>query len=119
MKAGEFIQRSFHVRTAAHDMHLKTTSYAKHVALNGFYDDLIPLIDAYAEAYQGKYGLIDSYHGTFRQYATPEALVEDYVNYIEDSRSEFYGKGDSFLSNIVDEVLALSYSTLYKLRCLK
>lgn len=119
MKAGEFIQRTFHVRTSAHDMHLKTTSYAKHMALNDFYDEIVDLMDDYAEGYQGKYGLIDNYPGAFRQYATPEALVEDYVNYIEENRAEFYGKGDTYLSNIVDELVQLSYQTLYKLRHLK
>ena len=119
MKPGEFIQKTFHVRTSAHNMHLKTPSYAKHGALNEFYDGIIDLIDGYAEGYQGKYGLIDSYPGTFRQYPNPEALVEDYVTYIEENRSEFYAKGDTYLSNIVDELVALSYSTLYKLKFLK
>lgn len=119
MKAGEFVQKSLHVRTSAHNMHLKTTSYAKHIALNDFYDELPSLVDAYAEAWQGKYGLIENYPGAFRQYATPEALVEDYITYIEEGRAEMYDKKDTFLANIVDEIVALSYSTLYKLRNLK
>ena len=119
MKAGEFIQKSFHVRTSAHNMHLNTTSYAKHVALNDFYDEIIDLVDSYAEGYQGKYGLIDNYPGAFRQYATRAALDEDYVRYINENPTEFYGKADTFLSNIVDEIVALSYSTLYKLKFLK
>ena len=55
----EFIARAFAVRTAAHLAHLRSRSYAEHVALGGFYDALIGLVDSYAEAHQGLFGLIE------------------------------------------------------------
>jgi hypothetical protein len=119
MKAGEFIQKTFHVRTSAHNMHLKTKNYSSHKALQNFYEELLDLIDAYAEGYQGKYGLIEEYPGVFRQYATPMDLVESYVDYVNGGRTEFYAKEDTFLANIVDEIVHLSYKTLYKLKNLK
>lgn len=42
----EFVARSFAVRTAAHLAHLQSRSYAEHVALGGFYDSLIDLVDS-------------------------------------------------------------------------
>jgi hypothetical protein len=53
-----FIGNLFLARDVAHSVHLNTRSYAKHVALNGFYTEIIELADSFAEAYQGKYGLI-------------------------------------------------------------
>ena len=46
-------------RTMAHKAHLKTGSYAKHVALKEFYEEIVEELDEIAEAYQGKYGLLD------------------------------------------------------------
>lgn len=60
----EFIARAFAVRTAAHLAHLQSRSYAEHVALGGFYDPLVDLVDSYAEAYQGLFGLIEDYPAT-------------------------------------------------------
>lgn len=119
MKAGEFILRTFHVRTAAHVLHLKSRSYAHHMALHDFYDEIVDLIDNYAETYQGAYGLIDDYAGQYRVYSTPEQMLSEYESYVEDNRAEFYGKGDTHLMNIVDEIQALTRSTLYKLKFLK
>ena len=43
MLLGELILHCFHARTNAHVLHLTTKSYAVHVALNGFYDEIITL----------------------------------------------------------------------------
>ena len=40
----------------AHQEHLNTTSYAKHTALQKYYETMPELIDDYAEAYLGVYG---------------------------------------------------------------
>ena len=40
---GELIVRCFHARTNAHILHLQTRSYATHVALNEFYDEIVTL----------------------------------------------------------------------------
>jgi DNA-binding ferritin-like protein len=55
----ELVMRLFHARTAAHVMHLQTTSYAKHKALNEFYDAIVDFADSIAEGYQGEHGMID------------------------------------------------------------
>ena len=41
---GELIIKLLHARTNAHILHLGTTSYAKHKALNDFYDEIVTCI---------------------------------------------------------------------------
>ena len=43
-------------RTQSHAFHLTTKSYAEHKALQAYYEGIVPLLDAYAEAVMGKYG---------------------------------------------------------------
>ena len=58
MKANEFVGHLFLARNVAHSVHLNTRNYAKHVALQGFYDGIIDLADQFAEASQGRHGLM-------------------------------------------------------------
>lgn len=119
MKAGEFIIKTFHIRTAAHVLHLKSTSYAQHMALGDFYEELVDLIDSYAEAYMGQYGMIDGYTGMYKNYEKPLDMLDDYAAYIEQNRGQIHEKKDTCLANIIDEILALLDQTAYKIRFLK
>ena len=58
MKAADFIGILFLARDVTHSVHLNTRSYSKHVALNIFYDRIIGAADDFAEAYQGRHGLM-------------------------------------------------------------
>ena len=58
MKCSDFIGELFLARDVAHSVHLNTRSFAKHMALNTFYDEIVDLADGLAEAYQGRHGLI-------------------------------------------------------------
>jgi len=58
MKACDFVGTLFLARDVAHSVHLNTRSYSKHKALRGFYDNVIDLADNFAEAYQGRHGLM-------------------------------------------------------------
>ena len=44
-KAADFVGALFLARDVAHSVHLNTRSYAKHKALNEFYDEIIDLAD--------------------------------------------------------------------------
>ena len=66
MKAAEFVGMLFLARDVTHSVHLNTRSYAKHVALNVFYDEVIDKADAFAEAYQGRHGLIGHHNPRWR-----------------------------------------------------
>lgn len=115
--AAELIQRCFDVRTMAHQAHLKTDSYSQHVALGAFYSGIGDLADEFAEAFQGQYGIIKSYPAPVVRSLPPTVLVEAFVNWVKSNRAKCCD--ETHLQNIIDEIVALSYSTLYKLENLK
>jgi hypothetical protein len=119
MKAADFVGLMFLGRDVAHSVHLNTRSYAKHVALQSFYEGIIDLADKFAEAYQGKYGLIG---GIALQPAKKTANIVDFLqeqaDEIESNRYKVVDKECTPLQNIIDEIMGLYYGTLYKLRFL-
>ncbi len=119
MSAGELIGRCFHARTVTHILHLKTRSYAAHKALNEFYDEIIPLTDSFAETYQGEYGLITTYPTKFSMEDDAISMLEGLGDWIQKQRHSICDEADTHLQNIIDEIVALIRSTLYKLRFLK
>lgn len=114
---GEFVMRCFHARTAAHVLHLKSRSYAQHVALKEFYEGIIPLVDSLVESYQGEYGLIDNYPAKYTPYDNPLSMLDELVTWTEKNRDDVCD--ESYCQNIIDEIVALIRSTQYKLRFLK
>jgi Family of unknown function (DUF5856) len=114
---GELVMRCFHARTLAHVQHLKTKSYAQHVALQGFYDGLPDLVDQLVEAYQGEYGLIEDYPKKFVWFDSPQEMLQDLVSWIEDHRDEVCD--ETYCQNTIDEIVSLIRSTQYKLKYLK
>lgn len=116
---GEMIMRLLHARTNAHVLHLKATSYAKHVALNEFYDALVPLVDTLAETYQGAHGLIQNYPARYAPVDDPIELVSQLAAWVEDNRYECCDAEETCLQNIIDEIIALCRASAYKLKVLK
>lgn len=116
---GELIMMLFHARTTAHILHLKSRSYAAHVALNTFYEGIVPLTDSLAEAYQGGHGLIAEYPARYTPYTEPLELMNSVHEYITKNRKTVCDVSDTHLQNIIDEIVALTDSTAYKLRFLK
>lgn len=119
MKAAEFIGLLFLARDVTHSVHLNTRSYAKHVALNIFYDRIIGAADDFAEAYQGRHGLIGpiSLHSAKKTTNVIEFL-EDSLKEIEDARYKVCDKDDSSLQQLIDNIVEIYLRTLYKLRFL-
>jgi glycerophosphoryl diester phosphodiesterase len=113
---GALMMELMHARTNAHMMHLKTRSYSAHKALGKFYDEIVDLIDSLAEAYQGRHGLINFPEVPFKQEADAVMMLKTLRRYIDDNRMMMVQ--DSELQNIIDEILALMDSTLYKLEFL-
>ena len=118
---GQFISTLFASRTQAHIFHLQTPSFAAHKALNEFYDEIVDTIDGLVESYQGKYGIVKGYGNVaLQEYQSCDGIILYFttlVNFIEKSRSMICQ--DSFIQNQVDELVALIYSLLYKLRFLE
>lgn len=119
MKVADFVGLLFLGRDVAHSVHLNTRSFAKHMALQGFYEGIVDLADKFAEAYQGKYGLIG---GITLQSAKKTAniveFLQDQMDEIETNRYKVVDKDCTALHNIIDEIVGLYLSTLYKLRFL-
>lgn len=114
-----FIGQLFLARDVTHSVHLATRSYAKHQALGSFYDEIVDLADRFAEAYQGKYGLIGPISlQSAKKTNNVVEFLEDQVKEIENTRYKVVDKECTPLQNIIDEILALYYSTLYKLKFL-
>lgn len=119
MKCSDFIGELFLARDVAHSVHLNTRSYAKHMALNSFYTEIIELADGLAEAYQGRHGLIGPISlRSARKTTNIVEFLQDSLAEIEKSRYEAFDKGDTALQNLVDGIVELYLSTLYKLKFL-
>lgn len=115
--AGQLVMKLFHARTNTHVQHLQTRSYAQHIALGEFYDEVLGLADSFAECFIGKYGQME-FEGKYVQSEQPIATLTELRTWIEEKRSEILSAKDSDLSNTLDEIVALINQTLYKLRFL-
>jgi len=119
MKAADFVGHLFLARDVTHSVHLNTRSYAKHKALNKFYDKIIDRADDFAEAYQGQHGLIGPISLMSAKKTTNVVeFLEDSLKDIEDNRFKVCDESDTALQNIIDEIVGLYLSTLYKLKFL-
>jgi len=109
----------FLARDVTHSVHLNTRSYAKHVALNEFYDSIVDLADKFAEAYQGRHGLIGPITLMSAKKTTDVIeFLKDSLADIEEMRYKVCEKDDTPLQNIIDEIVGQYLSTLYKLKFL-
>jgi len=119
MKAADFVGLLFLARDVTHSVHLNTRSYAKHKALQKFYEGIVGLADTFAEAYQGRHGLMGGITlQTAKKTANVTEFLQDQLNEIETARSKVVDKDDTALQNIIDEIVALYLSTLYRLKFL-
>ena len=119
MTAAQLMGLLFLGRNVAHSVHLNTRSYSKHVALNIFYERIIGVADDFAEAYQGRHGLIGPI-------AIPAAkkttniieFLQGQLDEIEKGRYEICDESDSTLQQLIDNIVEIYLRTLYKLRFL-
>jgi len=119
MKCADFVGELFLARDVAHSVHLNTRSYSKHKALRHFYEDVIEAADKFAESYQGRHGLIGPITlRSARKTTNIIEFLEDSLKEVEKMRYEVCEKTDTPLQNIIDEIVAVYLSTLYKLRFL-
>lgn len=119
MKPADFVGHLFLARDVAHSVHLNTRSYAKHKALGTFYDEIVDLADSFAEAYQGRHGLIGPISlQSAKKNGNIIEFLQDSLAEIEENRYKFCDEKESAIQNIIDEIVALYLSTLYKLRFL-
>jgi hypothetical protein len=119
MKCAEFVGMMFLARDVTHSVHLNTRSYAKHKALQKFYENIIDLADSFAEAYQGRHGLIGPIGlQSAKKTTNVVEFLENQLEEIEKCRYEVCEKTDTPLQNLIDGIVELYLSTLYKLKFL-
>ena len=119
MTCEAFMGNLFLARDVTHSVHLNTRSFSKHSALHTFYKEVIKLADKFAEAYQGRKGLIGPISlQSAKKTSNVVEFLEQSLKDIEDTRYKVVDKTDTPLQNIIDEIVGLYLSTLYKLRFL-
>lgn len=118
-ECAELVARCFDARTAAHFAHLRTRSYAAHMALGEFYDAIAEAADRFAECHMGQEGPLDDFPPI-----TPDPRV-DMLTYlpamhkwVKDNRNKC-SNGSTELANLIDEILSVIDKTFYKLKFLK
>ena len=119
MVIGKVISTMFLSRGVAHREHLKTDSYAQHMALGEFYEEVIEQADCLAEVYQGMGKLIEDIpymdHDGAGNITT---TLKKHLTLIQRYRAKCEVK-EAALENVFDDIETLYFSTLYKLRFLK
>jgi len=113
----------FASRDYAHRAHLKSVSHAEHVALGKFYEEVIDLADRLTEAYQGRMIALSKSATRLNIPYIDEASVAEsptqtlirHLTLIQEVRYQAVSPKETALQNIIDEVVALYYSSLYQL----
>ncbi len=111
----ELVQRVYTDRVLSHLAHWATQSYAKHMALEGFYTDVIEPLDDLVEDYQAAFGLIDKV--SFPKFETEDSCLDclkDTVKWINNNRKKIC-KEVTALENILDEISGVYLKAIYKL----
>jgi hypothetical protein len=92
-------------------------SHAAHLALEAYYSGVIEFIDDIVEIYQGQYGLIEGYDVIDTTDSRSKDRLDYFKEVVEFVKSErtCIKSEDTHIHNIVDELIALQYKTIYKL----
>jgi hypothetical protein len=114
----ELVSRVFSTRNTLHLAHLKTNSFATHMALGELYDQVIEDTDEIVETFQGKFGVIPDLQSAAS--TVPDDIashVKQEADWVEKNRSKI-ANGDTAIENLVDTLLGHLHKTHYKLTSL-
>jgi hypothetical protein len=119
----KFFSKIFEARQMAHVYHLQVKgdmgSHAAHTALNEYYDGLLEFLDELIEVYQGQYGIIENYEMIDTKDTNSKDKIEyflEFLKFIKDTKKSTFSDEDTHIHNIIDEVVALTYKLIYKLK---
>jgi DNA-binding ferritin-like protein len=117
------ISKLLHSRIQVHAFHWQTkskSSFAQHMALGGFYEEIGDLTDGLVESYQGKNEIITGYESSkLEDYKNVEQLIAYFKNLDAEIEKDRKNIKESYIQNQIDTIQELIYSTLYKLRFLE
>jgi len=114
----ELINRVFWTRNLCHVTHWGTESYAQHMALGSFYEDIIGALDSIVEAYQGRYAKVKPY---VEDNQVPDDLIahlEEEADWIATNRCTI-ARDCATIENMIDTLAGTYLATLYKLKELR
>ena len=96
--------------------HLRTAKYAKHIALNEFYEDMPEKVDALIEAWMGVNGRKIKGYENILQSANMNTLT--YLKELKKIAKQGYELmgGEKELEALLDDIVELIDSTLYKVK---
>ena len=96
--------------------HLRTAKYAKHIALNEFYEDMPEKVDALIEAWMGVNGKKIKGYKNILQSANMNTLT--YLKELKKIAKQGYELmgGEKELEALLDDIVELIDSTLYKVK---
>jgi len=119
----DMVSALLHSRTQVHVFHWQTksqSSFAEHMALGGFYDEIGDHVDGLVESFQGKYDIVKDYETMdIENYSGVDQLISYFKDLDKTVEEKRKGIKESYLQNQIDTVQQLIFSTLYKLRFLK
>lgn len=110
MNTANFIGLLFQSRDISHLIHLNTSSYAEHMSLGKYYDELLGQIDSFTEVYFGRNKRLPI--------TIPEAKVMDAFDHLKEMQKMLDSERNNYpseLQNIIDEMLNNVNNTLYRL----
>lgn len=114
----KFLELLFSSQIQSHVYHLQTKSFAQHLALQEYYEGIVPLIDTLAENYQGKYGIVEFGFTTNIKGLSGDEDTTSYfaklLDFVQKERENL--PQDGMLVNVYDDIEALVSSTHYKLK---
>ena len=110
----ELVERVFAARDVTHREHWRTRSYSAHMALGDFYDGVIDAIDGIVEAYQGQFGLIGEVNVATTPVQNITLWLQAEMSWIQANQAAI-SRGSSAVSNLIDTLVELYQSTIYKL----
>lgn len=118
MTLAEIITDLFHFRDQVHIWHLQTDSYAAHMALGGFYEDVQGQIDRLAENFIAQQAVLEATKINIPAFANYDTTIimkafQEYLLYLEAIKAEMKLGA---LHNILDDMSELGNQTLYLLR---
>lgn len=114
----QLISRVFYARNLAHWSHWRTKSYAHHMALGAFYDDVIDAVDGLVEAHQALNGLVGDIPAPSAKGSEVLPVLKADAEWVEENHEDICG-GNRAIGNLIDGVTDVYLRTIYKLENLK
>ena len=112
----ELVEKVFTTRNLVHFAHWNTHSFAKHMALNELYEEIVDVVDDIVETYQGEFGLLEELETECGKLDKDIVeIVQADADWIKKERKKI-ANGSSTIENLLDELTGTYNRVLYKLK---